>query len=72
MTTSPASRRPSIAQPVSLYDLSVPNPITTGFDAGKTFDVSAVDIDGYIGGTQPVLDANGDPVIDPTTGDRIR
>ena len=37
------------AQPVSLYDLSVPNPITTGFDAGKTFDVSAVDIDGYIG-----------------------
>ncbi len=41
------------AQPVSLYTLNVPNPITTGFDAGKTFDVSAVNIDGYLGGTTP-------------------
>ncbi len=56
-----------IAQPVSLYDLNVPNPITTGFDAGMTFDVSAVDIDGYIGGTQPVLNASGKPVTDPKT-----
>ena len=56
------------AQPVDLYTLNVPNPLTTGFDAGKTFDVSAVDIDGYLGGTQPVLDANGNPVNDPTTG----
>ena len=29
---------------MSLYTLSVPNPITTGFDAGKTFDVAAVDV----------------------------
>ncbi len=57
-----------MAQPVSLYDLNVPNPITSGFDAGMTFDVSAVDIDGYIGGTQPVTDANGNPVTDPKTG----
>ena len=56
------------AQPVSLYDLNVPNPITSGFDAGMTFDVSAVDIDGYIGGAQPVLDASGNPVTDPKTG----
>jgi hypothetical protein len=56
------------AQPVSLYDLSVPNPLTTGMDAGKTFAVSAVNIDGYVGGTQVVTDAAGNPVIDATTG----
>ena len=55
------------AQPVDLYTLNVANPLTTGMDAGKTFAVSAVDIDGYLGGTQPVLDANGVPVLDPTT-----
>ena len=37
------------AQPVNLYDLNVPNSIATGFDSGKSFTVSAVDIDGYIG-----------------------
>ena len=58
-----------MAQPVSLYDLNVPNPITSGFDAGQTFDVSAVDIDGYIGGTQSVTDAGGNPIIDSKTGD---
>ena len=47
----------------------MPNPITTGFDAGKTFDVSAVDIDGYIGGSQVVTDASGNPMINPTTGE---
>jgi hypothetical protein len=42
------------AQPVSLYTLDVPNPLTTGHDAGKSFDVSAVAIDGYVGGTEAV------------------
>jgi hypothetical protein len=56
------------AQPVNLYTLNVPNPITTGFDAGKLFDVSAVDIDGYLGGDTPVLDSNGNPIINPATG----
>jgi hypothetical protein len=37
------------AQPVSLYTLSVPNPIPSGFDAGKTFDVAAVDVTGHLG-----------------------
>ncbi len=55
-----------MAQPVSLYDLSVPNPINSGFDAGQTFDVSAVNIDGYLGGTQPVT-VDGQ-VIDSSTG----
>ncbi len=41
------------AQPVSLYSLAVPNPITTGFDAGKTFDVAAVDVLGTLTGTHP-------------------
>jgi hypothetical protein len=59
---------PVNAEPVSLYDLNVPNPLTTGFDAGKSFAVSAVNVDGYIGGTQEVTDANGNPVIDPKTG----
>src|SRR5262249_9553196 len=36
-------------QPVSLYTLSVPNPIPSGFDAGKTFDVAAVDVTGHLG-----------------------
>ena len=41
------------AQPVSLYQLNVPNPITTGFDASKTFDVDAVDVLGTLSGSQP-------------------
>ena len=41
------------AQPVSLYQLTVPNPITTGFDAGQTFDVDAVDVLGTLTGTAP-------------------
>ena len=46
-TTAPVST-PENAQPVSLYQLNVPNPITTGFDAGKTFDVDAVDVLGTL------------------------
>ncbi len=56
------------AQPVNLYTLDVPNPITTGFDANKTFDVSAVNIVGYLGGSAPVLDGNGNPIVNPATG----
>jgi hypothetical protein len=47
------------AMPVSptggLYTLSVPDPITTGFDAGKSFDVAAVDMADHIGGTQTLV-----------------
>jgi hypothetical protein len=57
-----------MAQPVDLYTLNVPNPITTGLDAGMIFDVSAVDIDGYLGGSTPVLDSNGNPIINSATG----
>jgi hypothetical protein len=50
---------PATAMPVSstggLYTLSVPDPITTGFDAGKSFDVAAVDITDHIGGTQTLV-----------------
>ncbi len=53
------------AQPVSLYTLNVPDSITSGFGAGMNFAVSAVNIDGYLGGTQVVTDANGNPVIAP-------
>ncbi len=42
------------AQPVSLYTLSVPDSITSGFDSDMKFAVSAVNIDGYLGGTTPV------------------
>ena len=50
------------AQPVSLYTLNVPNPITTGYDAGKTFAVSAVDIDGDIGvGPALTQEVDGNP-----------
>ncbi|MBI1324764.1 DUF4214 domain-containing protein [bacterium] len=56
------------AQPVNLYTLDVPNPITTGFDANKSFDVSAVNINGYLGGSAAVLDGNGNPIINPATG----
>jgi hypothetical protein len=41
------------AQPVNLYVLNVPNPMTTGFDAGKTFDLNAVDLLGTVSGSQP-------------------
>ncbi len=36
------------AQAVSLYTLNVPNPITTGINAGKAFDVAAVDVIGQL------------------------
>ncbi len=36
------------AAPVSLYTLDVPNPVTSGFDAGKTLDVEAVAINDTI------------------------
>ena len=42
------------AQPVSLYALNVPNPITTGFDADKKFDVDAVDVLGQLEGTTTI------------------
>ncbi len=42
------------AQAVNLYTLNVPNPITSGINAGKAFDVAAVDVIGHIGGTTPV------------------
>jgi hypothetical protein len=42
------------AQPVSLAPLAVPNTLRQGLDAGKTFEVTAVDVTGAIG-------------IDPTT-----
>ena len=60
-----------VAQPVSLYTLNVPNPITTGFDAGKTFDVSAVNIDGYIGGSPACDRRHGNPMIDPRHGQTV-
>ncbi|MFO0910363.1 MAG: MBG domain-containing protein [Isosphaeraceae bacterium] len=56
------------AQPVSLYSLNVPNTITRGFGATKKFDVSAVNIDGYLGGSANVLDSGGQPIINPATG----
>ncbi len=54
-TTTPVGTGPTIenAEPVSLYTLSVPNPITSGFDAGKTFDVAAVDVLGTLTGSHP-------------------
>ena len=54
------------AQAVNLYDLNLPNPITTGYDAGKAFDVAAVDVIGYLGSSTPGY------VVDPTTGDLIQ
>ncbi len=39
------------AQPVSLYNLAVPNPITSGFDAGQVLDVDAVDVLGHLSAT---------------------
>ena len=41
------------AQPVSLYQLSVPNSIPSGFDAGKSFDVDAVDVLGHVASGTP-------------------
>jgi hypothetical protein len=41
------------AQPVSLYQLNVPNPMTTGFDAGKAFDAAAVDVLGTLSASRP-------------------
>lgn len=53
---SPAHNTYATALPVSptggLYTLNVPDPITAGFDADKSFDVAAVNITGHIGGTQ--------------------
>ena len=53
------------AQPVSLYALNVPNPITTGFDADMKFDVDAVDVLGHLGGTTPIS------YTDPVTGQTV-
>ena len=66
--TTAAEDAPSVtvsAQPVSLYALNVPNPITTGFDAGRTFDVDAVDVLGHLGGTTPIS------YTDPVTGQTV-
>jgi MBG domain (YGX type)/Bacterial Ig-like domain (group 3) len=49
------------AQAVNLYALNVPNPVATNLNAGKTFDVAAVDVLGHIGGTTPVTPAPADP-----------
>src|SRR5262249_38080494 len=49
---------------VGLYTLNVPNPLLTGFDSGKTFDVAAVSIKGQIkAGTDVVTGPNG-PILD--------
>jgi hypothetical protein len=66
-TDTPFHNSAAAAMAVSLYHLDVPNPITTGFDAGKAFDVNAVDVTGAIGGgANPVavVDANRNPVYE--------
>ncbi len=48
-TTTPGTMPTNVsAQPVSLYQLNVPNPVTTGYDAGMNFDVAAVDVLGTL------------------------
>jgi mucin-19 len=45
--------QPVNAEPVSLYQLSVPNTVTSGFGAGEALDVDAVDVLGHLSATQP-------------------
>ena len=47
-TTTPIGTETVNAEPVSLYQLDVPNPITSGFDSNMTFDVDAVDVLGTL------------------------
>src|SRR5439155_26905452 len=51
-TASAPTSATVLAQAVSLYTLSTPNPLAAGkFDVGKTFDVAAVDVLGHFDGT---------------------
>ncbi len=57
----------SVSPTGGLYTLNVPNPVNTGYDAGKAFDVAAIDITGQLppgalvtNNGQQVYETNGD------------
>jgi hypothetical protein len=50
ISAAPSTTTSVSAQPVSLYTLNVPNAIPSGFDAGQTLDVAAVDVLGKFQG----------------------
>jgi hypothetical protein len=56
ISAAPLAVTPSIpVQSVSLYTLNVPNTVPSGFDAGQTLDVAAVDVLGHLGNAQGVV-----------------
>jgi hypothetical protein len=77
ISATPTGTSPVTAQPVSLYSLNVPNPITAGqFDSNKKFDVAAVDVLGKFQGNPDYYTFQGSAGdrmnIDVTSGGQTR